>query len=129
MFDFFRKPAAKSPSAALRQSLERDGLLATHDAASLQVVESSGGYSGRKVTFIRVFDAARAREIGVDVRAYADLDSHPDLVLRAGHVEKDGEITINWRAPATEAAAPTRTQGDRSTHGDDERYVFTDPTR
>ncbi len=129
MFDFFRKPAAKTPSANLRQSLERDGLLATRDAASLQVVESAGRYAGRKVTFIRVFDAARTQERGVDVRAYTDLDPHLDLVLRAGHVEKDGEITINWRAPATEVAAPTRAQGDRSTHGDDERYVFTDPTR
>jgi len=129
VFDFFRKPAAKSPSATLRLSLERDGLLATRDAATLQVVESAGHYSGRKVTFIRVFDAARAREGGIDVRAYTDLDSHPELVLRAGHVEKDGEVTINWRAPATEAAAPSRAQGDRSAHGDDERYVFTDPTR
>ena len=129
MFDFFRKPAAKSPSAALLRSLERDGLVAARDASNLQVVESAGRYAGRKVTFIRVFDAARTPELGVEIRDYADLDAHPELVLRAGHVEKDGEITINWRAPATEAAAPTRSQGDRSTHADDERYVFTDSSR
>lgn len=128
MFDFFRKPASKTLSATLRQSLERDGLPAAPDA-TLQVVESAGRYAGRKVTFIRIFDAARTQERGMDVRAYADLDAHPELVLRAGHVEKDGEITINWRAPATDVAAPTRAQGDRSAHGDDERYVFTDPKR
>ena len=129
MFDFFRKPAAKSPSAALLRSLERDGLVAARDASNLQVVESAGRYAGRKVTFIRVFDAARTPELGLDIRGYADLDAHPDLVLRAGHVEQDGDITINWRASAAEAGAPARTQGDRSTHADDERFVFTDPSR
>ena len=125
MFDFMRRSAVRSPSAAIRRALEHDGLRpGTPGTSALRVVESRGRYSGRKVTFIRVFDATSAAERGVDVRAFGDLDLHADLVLRMGHVEQDGTVVITWRAPSPDAATPVREQADRAMHADDERVVF-----
>ena len=125
MFGFTRKSEAAGPSAAILRALKEDGWPPGIDpAAALGVVESRGSYSGRKVTYFRVFDPARAAERGVSVRAFRDLDAHRDLVLRAGHVEKDGTVVVTWREPAADAAAPARERTDRATHGDDERFVF-----
>ncbi len=125
MFGFRRRLDQRSPSAAIFRAIESDGLPPGVDAASaLGVVESRGTYAGRKVTYIRVFDPARATEHGLDVRAFGDLEAHPDLVLRAGHVEQDGTVVITWRAPALDAATPVRERADRAAHGGDERFVF-----
>ena len=125
MFSFMRRSAVRSPSAAIRRALEKDGLPpGTPGTSALRVVESRGRYSGRKVTFIRVFDATGAAESAVDVQAFGDLDVHPELVLRMGHVEQDGTVVITWRAPSPDAAAPVREQADRAMHTDDEGVVF-----
>ncbi len=125
MFGFGRKSSQRSPSAAIFRALESDGLPPGVDSAStLGVVESRGKYSGRRVTYIRVFDPAAAAERELEVRAFEDLDGHPDLVLRAGHVEKDGTVVITWRAPALDAATPVRERADRADHAGDERFVF-----
>ena len=124
MFGFKRRFGVQSPSAAIRRALEADGLPPAVDAASVGVVESRGTYAGRTVTYIRVFDPARAAERGVDVHAFGDLEAHPELVLRAGHIEKDGTVVISWRAPSPDAETPVRERADRTKHGDDERFVF-----
>ena len=122
MVGFMRRSAVRSPSAAIRRALEQDGL--PPGTPALRVVESRGRYSGRKVTFIRVFDATSAAESAVDVQAFGDLDVHPELVLRMGHVEQDGTVVITWRAPSPDAATPVRERADRAMHADDERVVF-----
>ena len=100
MFDFMRRSGARSPTDAIRRALEGDGLPPGIDALSaLRVVESRGRYSGRTVTSIRVFDPARAAGRGLDVRAFKDLESYPDLVLRAGQVGQDGTVLITRRTP------------------------------
>ncbi len=124
MFGFNRKAGKQSASTAIIRALEGDGLPPGMDAASaLGVVQARGSYAGRTVTYIRAFDRARAAERGVDVHAFGDLDAHPDLVLRMGHVEKDGTVVITWRAPAADEATPARERADRAAH-DDERFVF-----
>src|SRR5215210_2299024 len=108
MFDFLRNPGMRSPSAALRQALVADSLPAGSNVADLGVVESGGSYAGRSVTYIRVFDPARAARRSVDVssrHAYKDLNAHLDLVLRAGFVEKDGTVVLYARPTAASAAA------------------------
>ena len=123
MFRFMRRSGARSPSAAIRGALEADGLPPGIDTAALGVVESRGTYSGRKVTYFRVFDPARAAERELNVQAFGDLEAHPELVLRAGHIEKDGTVMINWRAPSADAATPVRERADRAAHADDEQFV------
>ena len=125
MFGFMRGSDVRSRSSAIRGALERDGLPPGMERAfTLGVLESRGSYAGRRVSYIRVFDPARAAEQAVDVRAFGDLDAHPDLVLRTGHVEKDGAVVITWRPPAADAATPVRERADRAMHADDERFVF-----
>ena len=125
MFGFKRRSGPRGPSAAILGAIQRDGWPAGVDAASaLRVVESSGTYSGRPVTYVRVFDTARAGERELNIQAFGDLDAHPDLVLRAGHVEGDGAVVITWRAPAADAATPVRDRADRAMHAGDERFVF-----
>jgi hypothetical protein len=125
MFGFTWKSGARIPSPAIRQALERDGLLPTIDAPpTLDVVESRGTYSGRRVTNIRVFDPTRAAERVLEVQSFGDLDTHRTLVLRTGHVERDGTVVLGWRAPSPDAATPVRALADRALHADDERFVF-----
>ncbi len=97
MFDFLRRSGMRSPSAAIRRALEADGLPPGADLSTLGVVESRGTYAGRTVTFIRLFDPAAAARRSVDVFArhtYDDLNAHLDLVLRAGHTERDGTVVL-----------------------------------
>jgi hypothetical protein len=124
MFGFNRKSGKQSSSAAIIRALEGDGLPPGMDAVSaLGVVQSRGSYAGRTVTYLRAYDRARAAERGLEVQTLGDLDTHPDLVLRTGHVEQDGSVVITWRAPSPDAATPMRAQADRALH-DDARWVF-----
>lgn len=103
MFGFIRKPGARAPSAAIRRAIEADGLpLGVDRPSALAVVERRGHFENRSVTHIRIFEPAWAQALGVDVRVFADLDVHPDLVLKSGHVERDGEVVITARASAAD---------------------------
>ena len=126
MFDFLRRSGMRSPSVAILRALEADSLPPGTAFSALGVVESRGTYSGRNVTYIRVFDPKRAVAQGVEVltqHAYQDLNAHPDLVLRAGFVERDGTVVLYSRSPVPDAAVPPRERADRAAHADDERFV------
>src|SRR5262249_52107617 len=58
------------------------------------VLEQRGSYSGRQVTYFRVFDPVRVAERTRRVQAFIDLDSHPELVLGSGHREQNGAIVL-----------------------------------
>ena len=129
MFDFLRRSGLRSPSAAMRRALEASGLPAGTDVSTLGVVETRGKYSGRTVTFVRVFDPKLAAARAVDVSARTadqDLNGHLDLVLRAGIVEQDGTVVLFSQSPAADPAIPSRAGADRAEHADDERFVFPD---
>jgi len=130
MFGFLRSSGSKAPSSSVRRALEKDGLPPSIERASmLQMVESRGRFSDRKVTYIRVFDPALVAARGLSIRAFKDLDPHPDVVLRSGHIESDGSVFLT-RAARVQAPAPTvRSVADRSGHADDEHLVFYDRDR
>jgi hypothetical protein len=127
MFDFLRRSGMRSPSAAIRRALEAEGLPPGTDVSRLGVAERDGTFSGRKATFIRVFDPkpAVARAINVSSQhTYEDLNEHLDLVLRAGFVERDGTVVIYSQPPRLDAPVPQRVPADRAAHPGDERFVF-----
>jgi hypothetical protein len=126
MFGFPRGSASRPRSTGLRQALARDGLAPGVDAATIGVVETRGQYAGRRVTYFRVFDQTRAATQAVSVRAVADLDAHPDLVLRAGHVEQNGALVFTAQASAANGPVPARQPADRAAHVDDAHLVFWD---
>ena len=125
MFDFLRRSSPQSPTTAIRHALKEDGLFsAGGESVALSVVELRGRYAGRTVRYFRVFDPARTGTGGPNIRSYQDLDAHPGLLLRTGHVEEDGSVIIDYRVPAMDAAIPVRERADRAAHPSDERFVF-----
>ena len=125
MFNFMRRSSPQSPTTAIRHALKEDGLFsAGGESIALGVVESRGRYAGRTVRFFRVFDPARTGTRGLDIRSYKDLNAHPGLLLRTGHVEADGSVIIDFRVPSLDAAIPVRESAHRAAHAGDERFVF-----
>ena len=109
MFDFLRKSGMRRPSAAIRGALDAASLPRGTDVSELGVVTSPGVYSGRAVTYFRVFDPQRAANRAVDVftdHTYQDLNAHLDLVLRAGFIEDDGTVVLFARPAVPKATVP-----------------------
>ena len=124
MFGMFRRSAPRPLSDAIRIAIEKDAPNgAQSDPAQLRMVESSGRYSDRKVTYFRVFLPVLAAQQSLDVRRFNDLDQFHNLIVRSGHVERDGTVVLTRpvivRAPST----PARTQADRTLHADDAHII------
>jgi hypothetical protein len=96
---------------------------AVSDPSQLRMVESSGKYSDRKVTYFRVFVPGLAAQQSVDVRQYNDLDQSQGLILSSGHVEKDGKVVLTRPVVVRAARQPLRAQADRTRHADDAHIV------
>ncbi len=124
MFGFRRKSEVAGPSAAILRALKSDGWPPGVDTASaLGVVESRGAYTGRKVTYFRVFDPASTAQRSLDIRRYQDFDVFAGLILRSGHVERDGTVVLTRPVIVRAADTPIRTHADRTLHTDDAHIV------
>jgi hypothetical protein len=82
------------------------------------MVQSAGRVSDRKVTFIRIFDPVRAAERALEIRSFQDLDAQPGLILKAGHVERDGIVVILRRTPARDIDMVGSMRTDQVARGD-----------
>jgi hypothetical protein len=130
MFDFMRRSSPQSPTTAIRHALKEDGLFsAGGESVALSVVESRGRYAGRTVRYFRVFDPARTGTRGLNIRSYQDLNAHPSLLLRTGHVEEDGSVIVDHRVPSLDAAIPVRERADRTAHASNERFIYPEEFR
>lgn len=124
MFGFFRRPAPRPLSDAIRLAIEKDGMTpASSDPAQYRMVESGGRYSDRKVTYFRVFVPVLAAQRSLDVRAFNDLDQHQGLIVRSGHVERDGTVVLTRPVVVRAAERSVRAQADRTRHADDAHIV------
>ena len=124
MFGFFRRPASRPLSDAIRRAIEKDGMTASVSNPSLlRMVESAGRYSDRKVTYFRVFDPSATAQQALNIERYQDFDVFAGLILRSGHVERDGTIVLTRPVVVRAAATPSRTQADRAMHADDAHIV------
>ena len=113
MFSFFRRSSPRPVSAAISQAIKTQNLApALGDSAQLRMVESRGRYSDRQVTYFRIFDPAVAAQRSLDIRRYRDLDAFQNLILRAGHVESDGNVIV-IRPAGTRIVEATRTRAGR----------------
>jgi hypothetical protein len=106
MFNVFNRAQRRYPT--IREALVQSGLAAAADPNRIAVLEKYGQYSGRRVNFFRAFEPG-----------------HQDLLLRTGHVEREGLVVVDSRQQP-EGAAPARELANRATHADDERLVFWD---
>jgi hypothetical protein len=124
MFGFFRRPASRPLSDAIRRAIETDGMTApVSNPSLLRMVESGGRYSDRKVTYFRVFDPSATAQQGLNIQRYEDFDVFAGLILRSGHVERDGTVVLTRPVIARAVATPSRTQADRAKHTDDAHIV------
>ncbi len=115
MFDFLRRPASRPLSDAIRLAIQKDGMTpGTTDPAQLRMVESGGRYSDRKVTYFRVFVPVLAAQQSLDVRRFNDLDQHQGLILRSGHVERDGTVVLTRPVTVRMPSPAVRTRAGRA---------------
>jgi hypothetical protein len=127
MFNFFRKSHSHAPTKLIAQAMVKSGLAPGLDPATLGVVEQRGSYSGRQVTYFRVYDPAGVGEQSIEIRAYTDLDGHPDLIVGSGHIEKNGALVLSRREDdSTTTAAFSRSEAVQADHTDDEHVMFPD---
>jgi hypothetical protein len=126
MFNLFRKSQSHQPTAAIARAMTSDGLPPGMDPTRLSVLQQNGSYSGRKVSYFRVFDPVRVSERSVKVIDFADLDTHPELVIGSGHVEQNGAVVLTRSDRTQASSAFARSEAVRADHGDDERFVFPD---
>jgi hypothetical protein len=61
--------------------------------SQLKCVEQMGFYGDILVNFIRVFDAEQAKGT-TEIRNFASLDHHPNLILYEGYMEKGSERVV-----------------------------------
>jgi hypothetical protein len=78
VFKFFGKSKFQQPPKLIAQAMVNSGQAPVGDPATLGVVEQSGLYSGRRVTYFRVYDPVQVGERSIEIQAYADLDDHPE---------------------------------------------------
>lgn len=109
MFNIFNRTQRRYPT--IREALVQSGLSDAGDATRVAVLEKHGQYSGRRVNFFHAFEPG-----------------HKDLLLRTGHVEREGLVVVYSR-PQTDSMVPGREPADRANHADDERLVFWDANK
>jgi hypothetical protein len=124
MFGLFRRSAPRPLSDAIQRAIQKDGLTpASNDPSQLRMIESEGRYSDRKVTYFRVFVPVLAAQQSLDVRRFNDLDQYQGLIVRSGHVERDGTVILTRPVAVRAPANPLRAQADRAQHLDDAHIV------
>jgi hypothetical protein len=97
---------------AIRHAIEKDGMTPA-SPSKLRMVEVGGRYSGRKVTYFRVFDPSNAAQQTLDIQRYQDFDVFQGLVLRSGHVERDGTVVLTSPVSTLPAQPKVRTRAGR----------------
>jgi len=102
---FWQKPTARLLSATMTDTLSKERGLSIDGGAALRVLERRGRYSGRSVTYFRVFDPVAVQAAGGTARRYADLD--PLTALYTGHTEHDGVVVVNGDAAWSRAQEPS----------------------
>lgn len=93
MWKFWQKPAPMPLSEKVRLHLTRERGVTAEAAAPLRMMEQHGRYSGRKVTYFRVFDPTIARAAGIDVQCFEDIETGG--MLHSGHTESDGQVVLS----------------------------------
>ena len=93
---FWKQPIARPLSANVTDILIKDRGLSIDGGAALRMIERHGTYSGRSVTYFRVFNPVAVHAAGITAPRYADLD--PLTALFTGHTERDGAVVLNGDA-------------------------------
>jgi hypothetical protein len=124
MFSFLRRSQPADSSGTIRQAVVDGRPESGLDPQALTVLQRRGSYSGRSVTYFRVFHPTALAAGAAQPRRYEDLDGHPELVVGSGHTEHGGVIVLTSRPSTHTTPTPDRLLARRDLHDDDERVVF-----
>ncbi len=61
---------------------------------SLRCFCCRGVFEGTDVTQVRIFSPRRAKMSGLVIDSCTDLDSHPEMLLFEGHIDKHGQAYV-----------------------------------
>lgn len=101
---FWQRSGGKHPvSESVKQALVRQQGYSPDALNKLSIVEESGSYSGRKVTYFRVFDAVTVGAAGGGER-FQQLEKAS--ILHSGHIEADGQVILTSNKPYSENGVP-----------------------
>jgi hypothetical protein len=115
MFDFLRRSAPRPVTDAISKAMSADGqTVGAADLTTLMIVELNGKYSDRKVTYFRVFDPASAAQRSMEIKRYKDFDVFQGLVVRSGHVERDGTVVLTRPVVVHQPSEGIRTRAGRA---------------
>ena len=89
MWKFWAKPKAEGIPEAVRVCLAGERGLDATAVGKLRMLQEHGLYSGRKVSYFRLFDPAT---MNVDYTHFKQLDAV--TVPHAGHIEADGRVIL-----------------------------------
>lgn len=92
MLSWLRKPAVGPLSEPVKAILVHQRGIDEQQAAALRMMHHNGSYSGRKVTYFKVFDPTALKAAGVEPRNFTELDGSG--VLYSGHVEAEGQVVL-----------------------------------
>ena len=87
------KSIAMPISEKLQLSLIKDRGVSSQMSVAWRMIEERGNYSGRPVTYFRVYDPTNAKWGSGEIRRYEDLVV--GRILHSGHIERDGVIVLN----------------------------------
>ena len=124
MFSFLRRSRPSDSNGTIRQAVVGDSPQSDLNPQTLAVLKRHGSYSGRPVDYFRVFILTTAETVRVQARRYEDLDTHPELVVGSGHIERGGVVVLTPRPSRHATPTPARLEAKRELHADDERVVF-----
>lgn len=92
MWKFWQKTGVMPLSKKMRFHLATERGLSDQAADSLSILEQQGNYSGRRVTYFRVYNPVAAKAAGNDVRHFDDLNA-PEI-MHSGRIESN-RITLD----------------------------------
>ena len=79
---------------AVKAQLRTQFQLSPETMAGLECVGQDGSYGGQRVGLLRIFDKVAARQQGLEIKSYGDLDGHQHLVHFLGKKFKDGALAL-----------------------------------
>lgn len=99
-WQFWRGKGPQELSVEVQKALVSRFHVDPGDLLNLQCLEMEGWFTDRPVKFLRIFNATLAAGNGAAiVRSYHDLDTHQELILFVGRVEKNGTVHLLDRRP------------------------------
>ena len=97
LFAYRNSREAKRLPTPVRECMRRRFVLRWEYINQLRCVENAGVVNEKPVTLLRVFNPHQARREHLVIRAFTDLDAHPELLLFEGYIDGEANAYLKDR--------------------------------